>query len=81
MTEILLVDNKSQIYWLNFTSIEHEFEYEYDATNKAVGGITICAILIVNIPLLAYIFKNGQGTFMNKLIALDCFICIREVSR
>ena len=81
MIGILVVDNSSQTHWLNFTNVEHELQYEFDPANKVFGIITISCILIVNIPLLTYIFRNGEETFMNRLIALDCVICIRKVSR
>ena len=81
MLRVQLFNSTRDIQWLNFTSVEHMFEYEYDSTNKLIGSITIGAILVVNLPLITYIFCKGAGTFMNKLIALDCLICIRLISR
>ena len=65
---------------INFTEIEHVLSYKDISKNKGISILTIIAILLVNLPLLRYIFKHGSGTFMNKLIATDCCLCICNIS-
>ena len=64
---------------INFTEIEHVLHYEDISMNKWIDILTIIAILLVNLPLLTYIFKHGSGTFMNKLIVIDCCLCICNI--
>ena len=64
---------------INFTEIEHVLQYKDFSSNKMIGILTTLAILLVNIPLLIYIFKQGSGTFMNKLIVIDCWLCICNI--
>ena len=49
-------------------------------TAKVYGSLTICAIFLVNYPLLKYIFKNGNTTLINKPVAIDCCLCIGNTS-
>ena len=64
---------------INFTEIEHVLSYKDISDNKVIGILTIIAILLVNLPLLRYIFKHGSGTFINKLIVIDCCLCICNI--
>ena len=81
MVLIKYPENGSLNFDVNFTEVEHTIHYP-DAsslTNKVYGSLTILAIILVNSPLLIYIFKNGNTTFINKLIAIDCFLCIGNI--
>jgi hypothetical protein len=64
---------------MNFTEIEHVLFYKNFSSNKVIGILTIITILLVNLPLLKCIFRHGYGTFMNKLIILDCCLCICNI--
>jgi hypothetical protein len=64
---------------INFTEIEHVLHYKDISDNKVIGILTIIAILLVNLPLLRYIFKHGSGTFINTLIVIDCCLCICNI--
>ena len=64
---------------INFTEIEHVLQYKDFSSNKMIGILSIVAILLGNIPLLIYIFKQGSGTLMNKLIVIDCCLCICNI--
>ena len=70
------IENVTSHFQVKFTEVEHVFDYESSLTNKVYGFLTISAILLVNTPLLKYIFNNGYATFINKLIAIDCCLCI-----
>ena len=64
---------------LNFSEVAHIFHYNTSLPNKCFGCFIIAAILIVNLPLLRYIHSHGNNTFLNKLIAIDCCICIGNI--
>ena len=68
-----------RFYSLKVTDVEHLFEYESSATDKVGGILTILAIMLVNLPLIIYIYNHGCKTFMNKLIAIDCIICSSNI--
>ena len=72
-------ENTSFSVNVNFTVVEHKFHYEMSLPNKVFGAFTIGAIILVNFPLLRYIFKHGNNTFINKLIAIDCCLCIGNI--
>ena len=79
MILISSVENVTSHFKVEFTEVEHVFHYESSLTDKVYGFLTICAILLVNTPLLRYIFNNGNATFINKLIAIDCCLCIGNI--
>ena len=68
--------NSSFAFDIHFTEVEQIFHYEPSLTNKVFGALIFSTIIFLNIPLLIYIFKHGKSTFINKLIAIDCCLCI-----
>ena len=74
------IENRTDPFKLEFTEVEHVFHYESSLTDKVYGSLTICAIFLVNYPLLRYIFNNGNATLINKLVAIDCCLCIGNIS-
>ena len=70
------IENGTFPFKVEFSEVEHAFHYESSVTDRVYGSLTICAIFLVNYPLLRYIFKHGNTTFINKLVAIDCCLCI-----
>ena len=50
-------------------------EENISSMSKFFGFVSIIAILIINIPLIETILKQ-PSTFINMLIAADCFLCV-----
>ena len=69
MVLIKSMKNGTAPYNVEFSEVENVFHYESSLTDKLYGSLTICAIFLINFPLLRYIFKKGNTTFINKLVA------------
>ena len=70
------IENWTEPFKIELTEVEQLFHYESSLTDKVYGALTICAIFLTNCPLLRYIFKNGNTSVINKLVAIDCCLCI-----
>ena len=74
------LENKTISNELCFTNVEISLQFEEPPTGNNVGLVTTFVILLVNIPLLRYIFNHGCHIFINKLIAMDCCLCICNIA-
>ena len=76
----MLLHNSSFIlsgpYEFDFFDIEMSFDEELSPSSKLFAVLSIFLILLVNIPLLSNIFQKENMTFINKVIATDCILCI-----
>ena len=68
--------NLSNIYKFDILDVNQVFEEEWTSSSKICAVLAIVLILIINIPLLKNIFQETNLTFINKLIAADCILCI-----
>ena len=66
----------SALYKFEILDIEISLEEELSTSSKLFSVLSVFLILLVNIPLLSNVFQKENLTFINKLIATDCILCI-----
>ena len=66
----------SALYEFEILDVKTIFEAELQTSSKLIAVLSIFLILLINIPLLNNIFQKENKTFINKLIATDCILCI-----
>ena len=80
MDTIFEMLNKSEI--LIVDTVEHHFrsvpnEPMMNDPMMRLANVLTCGLIVgTNIPLIIFILKQGSKTFLDRLVILDCFLCM-----